>query len=133
MSLSIHNLSGGYDDTLVIQDLTGEITSGQIVGVFGRNGVGKTTLARLIIGELQTTSGVISIHDQSVQLMPTHERRKVGIGYLPQNYMVFDNLTVRENLILAGSLDHAEPYFVRFPRLKKTPDAKSEHNVRGRT
>lgn len=120
--LEIENLTGGYGDTNVIFGLSARIVGGQVLGVFGRNGVGKTTLARLIQGSLSSFDGNLSLQGNDISSLKAHQRRARGIGYMPQTNMVFNDLTVLENLII-GKPDHPlEPYFDRFPRLAERRD-----------
>lgn len=120
--LEIDALTGGYRDTNVLFGLSARIDAGSVLGVFGRNGVGKTTLARLVQGSLLAVSGDIRISGHSVAARPAHVRRAMGIGYMPQTSMVFDDLTVRENLNLGTNRDTPERYFERFPRLAERLD-----------
>jgi ABC-type branched-subunit amino acid transport system ATPase component len=123
--LSFENLTGGYGDTLVVFDISATVYAGQALGVFGRNGVGKTTLARLLQGSLQAKSGTISIDTRSVEQSPSFARRQRGLGYMPQTGMVFDDLTVRENLSLGTNNGEVEDYFDLFPTLAERLDQKA--------
>lgn len=120
--LDIDALTGGYRDTNVVFDLSTRIEQGQVLGVFGRNGVGKSTFARLVQGSLRPTSGTIRLNGAAISDLRAHERRRLGIGYMPQTSMVFDDLTVRENLTLGTTGRAPEPYFDRFPRLAERLD-----------
>jgi ABC-type branched-subunit amino acid transport system ATPase component len=117
--LQFENLYGGYGDTTVLRGISGSIHSGQVLGVFGRNGVGKTTLARMLVGAILSQSGQILIDGENVEKTPTFERRRRGIGHLPQTEGVFRDLTVRENFDLIDNSFDPEPFFVQFPRLKE--------------
>ena len=120
--LEIDTLSGGYRDTKVLQGVSARIEPGGALGVFGRNGVGKTTLARLVQGSLMASGGDIRLDGRSVVGLPAHARRALGLGYMPQTSMVFDDLTVRENLTLGNNRETTERYFERFPRLAERLD-----------
>lgn len=120
--LEIDGLTGGYRDTNVLFDLSARVETGCVMGVFGRNGVGKTTLCRLIQGSLSVAKGEIRFDGRSIGTLPAHLRHKLGIGYMPQTAMVFDDLTVRENLNLARNRETPERYFARFPRLAERLD-----------
>jgi ABC-type branched-subunit amino acid transport system ATPase component len=120
--LQIDKLTGGYRDTNVVFDVSTEVRQGQVVGVFGRNGVGKTTLARLVQGGLLAAQGDIRLNGTPVSGLPAHKRRALGVGYMPQTSMVFDDLTVRENLTLGQTQAPPERYFDRFPRLAERLD-----------
>ncbi|MCH2069467.1 MAG: ATP-binding cassette domain-containing protein [Shimia sp.] len=120
--LEIDNLTGGYRDTNVLFDVSARIETGSVLGVFGRNGVGKTTLARLVQGSLIAGAGEIRLEGSSVGTLPAYARRELGFGYMPQTSMVFDDLTVRENLNLGSNREAPDRYFERFPRLAERLD-----------
>ncbi len=118
--LAFAGLSGGYGETIVLQDIEGQVASGQILGVVGRNGVGKTTLARLLTGEIPVGSGVIHLKDSDVTREGLWRRRERGLGYAPQERSVFDPLTVADNLSLTGAdmgNKHARELLGSFPKL----------------
>ena len=120
--LEIDKLTGGYGDTNVIFDVSAQITAGQVLGVFGRNGVGKTTLARLIQGSLTPAAGRLVLNGEEISGLKAHQRRAKGIGYMPQTDMVFNDLTVWENLTIGQTAHPFEPYFDVFPRLSERRD-----------
>lgn len=120
--LEIRNLTGGYRDTNVLFDVSARIEAGGVLGVFGRNGVGKTTLARMVQGGLSATKGEIYLNGHPVGNLPAHARRHLGIGYMPQTSMVFDDLTVWENLNLGHNQECSDRYFDRFPKLAERLD-----------
>jgi ABC-type branched-subunit amino acid transport system ATPase component len=115
--LEIEGLTGGYNGTDVLFDISIKIQAGSLVGVLGRNGVGKTTLARLTQGGLKATRGDIRFDGYSIGHHAAHARRRKGIGYMPQTAMVFDDLTVQENLLLGTNSQSTDRYFDMFPRL----------------
>ncbi|MEO9896185.1 MAG: ATP-binding cassette domain-containing protein [Paracoccaceae bacterium] len=115
--LDVKNLTGGYQDTNVVFDISFKIEAGSLLGVLGRNGVGKTTLARLVQGSIPSSAGEISFAGQPIGDLPAHARRQLGLGYMPQTSMVFDDLTVHENLHLGHNATPPGHYFDLFPRL----------------
>ena len=116
------NIKGGYGETEIIHGISGAVEAKTTLGIFGRNGVGKTTLVKLFSGTLKSTSGSMRLNGQEISSVKTHARRTQGIGYLPQTGMVFDGLTVRENLSLANSKRLVDPYLDIFPRLAERQD-----------
>lgn len=96
--LKIRELSAGYGDKLVLQGANLSVQRGEIVAVIGRNGVGKTTLMKAIIGLLKRKSGDIRFEGQDIGELAPHHRARLGIGYIPQGREVFPRMSVRENL-----------------------------------
>lgn len=116
---SFADICGGYHDTVVIKGISASVAAGQVLGVFGRNGVGKTTLARLLQGGLAAKSGTVTLNGENIERESAFNRRKRGLGYLSQTDGVFRELTVGENLNLIENPTVPEPYFAQFPRLKE--------------
>lgn len=123
--LNIENISGGYGDTIICQDFSARVEMSQIIGIFGRNGVGKTTLGRILMGDILPTTGKIILNETIINQKKPFERRGLGMGYLPQTNMVFDQLTVEENLNLINNPLSIEPYFEAFPKLKERLSQKA--------
>lgn len=120
MTLHLEGVSGGYGDTLVHRNLSLTLPDGQITAIVGRNGTGKTTLARLIAGDLPLTAGTLALDDQHIGSLAAHARARLGIVTMPQTGMVFDTLTVRENLLLARGDPHEIAGMAHvFPRLEE--------------
>jgi urea transport system ATP-binding protein len=99
--LSVERLNVGYGDGLVIRELSLAMSGGETVAVMGRNGMGKTTLFKAIIGLIKTRGGSISLEGRELAQAPSYERVAAGMAYVPQGRMIFPYLTVEEN-ILAG-------------------------------
>ena len=101
------------------------VSRGEIVGVIGRNGVGKSTLMRCLIGLLQTWRGTISFMEHDVTKLEADARARAGFGYIPQGRDVFPQMTVEENLQVGkliggpGGKKLAELVYDYFPRLKE--------------
>ena len=107
---------------MVIRDFSLAIAPGETVFVTGRNGVGKSTLVKMIAGHLPVGAGRVTFRGRDVGAMPAHRRRGLGLGYAPQEGIVFDELTVAENLVLHhrdGSLRRYEAMFERYPFLRE--------------
>ena len=96
--LTVNNLSFSYGEVQALRNISIDVPQGQIVSIMGRNGVGKTTLMKNIVGLLKPSAGTIMFENQGIEKLPAHKRIRVGIGYVPQGRMIFPKLTVTENL-----------------------------------
>ncbi len=120
--LRFSSIVAGYGDTMVLKGISGEVAAGSVLGVFGSNGVGKSTLMRALAGVIQPASGTVTVNGGEVGNVPSHQRRSLGVSYAPQERVVFDNLSVADNLTLGfktRSLDAYNDLFRVFPRLKE--------------
>ena len=108
MSLAVAGLSAGYDGTPILREVDCTVGDGEIVGVVGRNGVGKTTLLKSVMGLLDPESGTVEFNgtDITADSPDVHARR--GIGYVPQGRDVFPGLTVEQNLLVGESVGEGE-------------------------
>ena len=97
--LSLKNLIKTFDGRRVVNSVSMDITSSQVVGLLGPNGAGKTTTFYMAVGMLKPDSGQIFLNEEDVTGFPIHIRARKGIGYLPQETSIFRKLTVRENLM----------------------------------
>ena len=102
--LSCTGRASGYGGKPVLQGVNLEVHEGEIVAVIGRNGVGKSTLMKSLIGLLPATSGEIIFKGQPIAAMPAHLRARLGIGYVPQGRDVFPRMSVEENLKVGASI-----------------------------
>jgi branched-chain amino acid transport system ATP-binding protein len=102
--LSTLGLRAGYGGKPVLQGLEIEVREGEIVAVIGRNGVGKSTLMKSLIGLVPAMSGSIVYRGESVELLPSHKRARLGMGYVPQGRDVFPRLTVAENIEVGAAI-----------------------------
>lgn len=98
--LKIDNLSVSLAGSPVLRALSMEVHAGTTTAVVGRNGAGKTTLLRSIMGLVTPSSGAIHLDDENLTLSPAHSRTRVGIGYAPEDRVIFPTLSVEENLRL---------------------------------
>lgn len=103
-SLKVEKLEKNIKKTKIINEVSLEVKSGEIVGLLGPNGAGKTTTFYMICGLIPPTKGSIYLDNQDLTFMPLHERSKLGIGYLPQESSVFKDLSVEDNLMLAAEI-----------------------------
>jgi urea ABC transporter ATP-binding protein UrtE len=102
--LSLVNVTSGYDGIPINRNINLEVAEGQIVAIVGRNGVGKSTLARTIVGVLRPSAGRIFFCGDDMTLADARRRALAGIGYVPQGREIFTRLTVEENLSLGRSI-----------------------------
>jgi branched-chain amino acid transport system ATP-binding protein len=91
-----------YDSSHVLRGVDFHVAAGEAVGLFGRNGMGKTTLLRALLGHVAPRRGVVSVRGADVTGLPPEKIARQGIGYVPEGRGVFPNLTVRENLVMAA-------------------------------
>lgn len=96
--LEIQNINSYYGESRVLNELSLSVPDGEIVGLIGRNGVGKSTTLKSIMGLIKTAGGSIIFDGNDIIKMPTYERVKKGIGYVPQGRDIFPYMTVQENL-----------------------------------
>jgi len=97
--LAIEKLEVSYGQSKVIHDLNFTVGEQEILAIMGRNGMGKTTLLKSLIGILPSKSGSIKLDDKEIANLPAHERVRSGIAYVPQGRMIFPTLTVTENIM----------------------------------
>jgi lipopolysaccharide export system ATP-binding protein len=93
------NLAKAYRGREVVQDVSLQIDSGQIVGLLGPNGAGKTTCFYMIIGIIRADRGTITVNNEDITARTMHERARRGVGYLPQEASIFRKLTVGDNIL----------------------------------
>lgn len=98
--LVVDNLDATYGEGMVLRKLSLKAETGVITCLVGRNGAGKTTTLKSIMGLIATPGGDINLDGKSIIKLPTYERAKMGIGYVPQGREIFPQLTVKENLLL---------------------------------
>jgi urea transport system ATP-binding protein len=113
--LRIEHLQVGYGESMILRNVTMQIEPGQVVCLMGRNGVGKTTLMKSIMGLLRPKTGSIEYQNQIITSSPPDRRAKMGIGYVPQGRDIFSHLTVEENLLLGLEAS--------VPKIKQLPDS----------
>lgn len=123
--LKLERVSSFIESFHILQEISVEVYAGEAVVILGRNGAGKTTTLRSIMGMLPAVSGLIELAGCSLLDMPAYKIASLGIGYVPEDYGVFDLLTVEENLRLAmrkrdkATLERQAYVLDVFPDLKK--------------
>ena len=100
--LDARDLQAWYGSSHVLHGVRLQIARGETVGLLGRNGMGKSTLIRTILGHVQQRDGHISLFGQDVSRARPHECARLGVAYVPEGRGVFPNLSVRENLVMAA-------------------------------
>jgi len=122
--LQVEDLHTYYGESYVLQGVSLTVTQGQAVAVLGRNGMGKTTLIRSVIGFTPPRRGRVAFKGADVTHLPPYEIAKRGIGLVPQGRRIFPSLTVLENLTLAARMKNdvgwgLERIMLQFPRLRE--------------
>lgn len=98
-TLRIQNIKKSYKNKNVVQDISLEISSGEIIGLLGPNGAGKTTSFYMIVGLIQPEHGSILVDNTDITKKPIHVRSQLGLAYLPQEPSIFRKMNVEENII----------------------------------
>jgi len=122
--LEVSNIETSYGQSRVLFGISFAIATGELVSLMGRNGMGKTTTVRSIMGLTRATAGSIRFAGEDIRDLPSYRVAKLGIGLVPEGRQVFSNLTTRENLVAtaANRAAAAEPWTLEkvlalFPRL----------------
>jgi urea transport system ATP-binding protein len=129
--LSMDKVTSYYGKTPILKDFSFEIERGTCLCVLGRNGVGKTTMMRTIMGLTDRSTGDVTINGLSIGALPTYQRAKQGIGYVPQGRGILAEFTVRENILLGTfarkdeDSDIPEICLRLFPYLKENLDRRA--------
>jgi len=103
--LEIQDLSAGYGSGEILQGVGLHINHGEIVATIGRNGVGKSTLMKTIIGIIPTSAGAIFLRGENITALRADQRAARGVGYVPQGREIFPELTVEENLMMGETIN----------------------------
>jgi urea transport system ATP-binding protein len=122
--LKIDNLHQAYGGSHILRGLSFEVKTGEVTALLGRNGVGKTTLLKALMGVVKTREGSITFDGRDITHLPPHERVRAGIGYVPQGREIFPRLTVEENLLMGlatrpGGTPIPQRIFDMFPVLRQ--------------
>ena len=122
--LNVSGLSSGYGEAQVLHDVSFNVEAGEIVCLLGRNGAGKSTCLKTIMGLIRAAGGRVECGGVEVSRLPADEVPRHGIGYIPQGRRLFSELTVAENLeigLMVSRKDHTfrEQVLEMFPRLRE--------------
>jgi branched-chain amino acid transport system ATP-binding protein len=120
-ALELRQVSAGYGETVVLEDIDLTLAPGECVSVIGRNGVGKTTLLATVMGHTTLHTGTIMLNGERLDGIARYRRALAGVGFVPQEREIFPSLTVRENLDVGarpGEWTEAR-VFALFPRLQE--------------
>ena len=127
--LTVHNLSAYYGRARALFDVSLEVHPGEAVALLGRNGAGKSTTFRAILGLLKTRSGDLRFAGHDLARLPTHAIVRLGLGYVPEDRRIFSDLTVAENLSVGRRAARAgafawtpEKLYEIFPNLAELRD-----------
>ena len=104
MQLIAQHLNKSYHTRLIVQDISLDVRQGEIIGLLGPNGTGKTTAFYMLAGLIQPDSGRIWLDQADITAQPLHARAKLGISYLPQEASIFRKLSVKDNILAALEL-----------------------------
>jgi urea transport system ATP-binding protein len=119
----VRNLNVAYGQSRVLHGIDLSVAPGEIVAVVGRNGMGKSTLMKSLMGVIPSKSGEVVIDGTDVAAMPSHARVKRGLGYVPQGRQIFGTMTVRENIetgrVVTGKRDIPDEIYSLFPILSE--------------
>ena len=129
LALELIDVSGGYGETVIIENVRLEVGAGETLAIIGRNGVGKTTLLSTVMGHAALHSGRIRLLGADISRLPPYRRVAAGLGYVPQEREIFPSLTLLENLEVAA---RPGPWtiatvFELFPRLKERQQNWGNH------
>src|SRR6187397_669205 len=119
--LAISDLHVAYGQSEVLHGLNVKVAPNEIVAIMGRNGMGKTTLMKSLMGILPTKSGSVTMNGAELSALPSYERVARGLAYVPQGRMIFSTMTVKENietgLVVSGESEVPENIYELFPVL----------------
>lgn len=121
-------LVAGYGSTMILRGLAGAMAAGEVLFVLGRNGVGKSTLMKALMGFLPCREGAVRLDGREIGALAPPERRRAGITYCPQERTVFDELSVADNLFMMappGAAARLEPLAARFPILGRRREQRA--------
>lgn len=131
--LKVKNLSAGYKELHILFDISLEVEKGRITTIAGPNGSGKSTFLKAVFGLATIHSGKVFYNGKDITIIPPHDKTRIGIAYLPQVDNIFTNLTVEENLRMAGYTLNKDYKERRELALEVFPELKKKLNQKGNT
>ncbi len=102
MNVSFHDVDAFYARSQILHGVTLDVPAGQLTAILGRNGVGKTTLLKTLMGMLDRMTGSIRLDESEIGQEPTHRRARAGIAYVPQGRQIIPDFTIRENILMGA-------------------------------
>ncbi|GBF78328.1 ABC transporter ATP-binding protein [Paenibacillus sp. 598K] len=129
--LAVQQLEAGYGESVILRDVSLKVEKGQVVCLLGRNGVGKTTLMRSIMGLLKARRGIVSYEKDNLTKAAPGVRAKRGIGYVPQGREIFPQLTVYENVLLGLEASREKTREIPASAIEKFPVLPTMYERRG--
>ena len=131
--LEIKKLNAYYGKSHILWDVDLKAEQNMITALVGRNGMGKTTTLKCIMGLISNKTGEIVFKGESIEKKPPYEIAKLGVGYVPDNLGIFPTLTVEENILIASYLSEREgmwdleSVYMLFPKLKQLRNSRGGH------
>ncbi len=131
--LEIKKLNAYYGKSHILWDIDLKAEQNMITALVGRNGMGKTTTLKCIMGLISNKTGEVVFKGESIEKKPPYEIAKLGIGYVPDNLGIFPTLTVEENILIASYLSEREgmwdleSVYMLFPKLKQLRNSRGGH------
>jgi len=128
--LEVRDLHAYYGKSHILQGVNFSVGEGEIVSLLGRNGVGRSTTIKAVMGDVERT-GSVSFRGQEIGAMKPHQVARCGLGYVPENRDIFPSLTVRENLLMGmksnkpGGRWSLQDMFTLFPRLEERAETSA--------
>lgn len=116
VALELREVTSGYRESIVLRNLSLNVTNGEAVSLLGKNGMGKTTLLKTIMGYLPKKSGAVRLLGEDITRSPPHRISRSGIAYAPQEHALFQDLSIRDNLRLG--LPKASAFDERFAEIE---------------
>lgn len=131
--LRLDNISAGYGATTILQNISLDVSAGEVVTIIGANGAGKTTTLRTIAGLLKPSSGNVTFEGEDITKLSGHEIVELGITLIPEGRQLFPDMTVKENLLMGAYRKQArarqdetlEEVLTLFPRVKERLEQKT--------